>query len=263
VLRRRRRDGEDSAGLDEHGEPELAGLARRPDDERGQAGPVEQAGQSEHSGLAGLPGGPWDISDNYSPAERIDFGSLLIPVQEGFDVQINVAEEEGAWVAVVREDSGMQLQAFAAPRSGGLWDEVRHEIGENIADSGGSWQEGDGPFGPELLAQVPIGDEGTQPAGQLQAVRFLGFNGPRWFLRGVISGPAAADAVLAEPFNALFADVVVVRGDYPAPPRDQLEIRLPEDVRRAIDEQMAQQEEYPDWQLPDPFTRGPEITETR
>jgi hypothetical protein len=269
VLRRRRREGEDSPGLNEHGEPDLARPARPPDDERGQAGPIGptgqsgQAGESEPAGLIGLSGGPWDISDNYPPAERIDFGSLLIPVYEGFDVQINVAEEEGAWVAVVREDSGMQLQAFAAPRSGGLWDEVRHEIGENIASSGGSWQEGYGPFGPELLAQVPIGDEDQQPAGQLQAVRFLGFNGPRWFLRGVISGPAAADPVLAEPFNALFADVVVVRGDYPAPPRDQLEIRLPDDVRRAIDEQIAQQEEHPDWYLPDPFARGPEITETR
>src|SRR5215831_2617086 len=96
-------------------------------------------------------GGPWDRADDYPEAERIDCGSLLIPVREGFD---NVAEEQGAWVADVHEESGMQLQAFAAPRSGGLWDEVRHEIAANIAESGGRCQESDGPFGRELRAEV-------------------------------------------------------------------------------------------------------------
>ena len=203
--------------------------------------------------------GPWDIADDFPEAERIDCGSLLVPVREGFDVQINVAEEQGAWVAIVHGDSGMQLQAFAAPRSGGLWDEVRHEIAANIADSGGSCQESDGPAGTELRAQVPVGDDGLP--GQPQPVRFLGFDGPRWFLRGVVSGPAATDQALGEPFDDLFADVVVVRGDYPAPPREQLEIRLPEEARVALEAQLAEQN--PGWDLPDPFTRGPEITETR
>ena len=225
----------------------------------------DQPGQYEDSLRDDQPpiqdtGGPWDISDDYPNAERIDCGSLLIPVREGFDVQINVAEEQGAWVAVVNGESGMQLQAFAAPRSGGLWDEVRHEIAANIAESGGSCQEGDGPAGTELHAQVPVGDESGQP-GQLQPVRFLGFDGPRWFLRGVISGPAATEAPVGAPFDDLFADVVVVRGDYPAPPREQLEIRLPEEARQALEAQLA--EENAGWDLPDPFTRGPEITETR
>lgn len=235
MLRRRRRDGEDSAGL----------VSDPIDDEE------DLTGQS----------GPWDIADNFPATERIDCGSLLIPVHDGYDVQINVAEEQGAWVAIVHEDSGMQLQAFAAPRSGGLWDEVRHEIAANIADTGGNCTESAGPFGPELVAEVPIGEEGQEAPSQLQPVRFLGFDGPRWFLRGVVSGPAASEADLGDPFNALFGDVVVVRGDYPAPPREQLEIRLPEEARRALEEQMAQ--EHPDWYLPDPFTRGPEITEIR
>ena len=88
----------------------------------------------------------------------------------------------------------------------------------------------------------------------------MGVDGPRWFLRGVISGPAAQRPELARPFEELFADVVVMRGDHPAPPRDLLEIRLPEDARRALEEQMAQAES-PDY--PNPFERGPEITETR
>jgi hypothetical protein len=238
VLRRRRREGGD------------------------QPGPYHDAGPGEQPGerLSGEEtGGPWDIADDYPQAERIDCGSLLIPVRDGFDVQINVAEEQGAWVAVVQGESGMQLQAFAAARSGGLWDDVRHEIAANIGDTGGSCQEAEGPFGAELRAQVPVGEEG-QP-GQLHSVAFLGVDGPRWFLRGVISGPAATDRGLRAPFDEVFADVVVVRGDYPAPQRQQLEIRLPEEVRQAIDDQLADEE--PAWGLTDPFTRGPEITETR
>ncbi len=242
MLRRRRREGGDQPGPYDEGQP-----VEQPSDRPGYP----------HGGQGTV--GPWDIADDYPQAERIDCGSLLIPVRDGFDVQINVAEEQGAWVAVVQEESGMQLQAFAAPRSGGLWDDVRHEIAANIADTGGSCQEAYGPFGPELHAQVPVGEDG-QP-GQLHPVAFLGYDGPRWFLRGVISGPAATDGALRAPFDEVFADVVVVRGDYPAPQRQQLEIRLPEEVRQAIDEQFA--EEEPGWGLTDPFSRGPEITETR
>jgi len=240
VLRRRRREGEDH-------QPGLR-------DDIGSPSPSESNGRGSNGAS-----GPWDSADDYPVHERIDCGSLLIPVREGFEVQINVAEEQGTWVAVVQEESGMQLQAFAAPRSGELWDEVRNEIAENIAESGGSCHVVYGKFGAELAGEVPISAEG--PAGPLQAVRFLGYDGPRWFLRGVISGPAVMDEALATEFNELFGDVVVVRGDYPAPPREQLDIRLPEEARQAMEEQMMS--DQPDWMLADPFTRGPEITETR
>jgi hypothetical protein len=232
-------------------------LRRRRRDSEEQPTPAEFSSGAE-PGQA--PGGPWDITDDYPEAERIDCGSLLVPVREGIEVQINVAEEQGAWVAVVHGESGMQLQAFAAPRSGGLWDDVRHEIAANIAESGGSCQESHGAAGVELHGRVPVADEnGT--SGPLHPVRFLGFDGPRWFLRGVISGPAATDAATGAAFDELFADVVVVRGDYPAPPRELLEIRLPDAARQALEAQLAEEDQG--WGLADPFSRGPEITETR
>jgi hypothetical protein len=233
VLRRRRRDSEEQ--------------------------PRQTAGSREaEPGPAA--GGPWDIADDYPEAERIDCGSLLVPVREGFEVQINVAGEQEAWVAIVQGESGMQLQAFAAPRSGGLWDDVRHEIMANIAESGGSCQELPGPAGVELTGRVPVGEENGR-SQRPQPVRFLGFDGPRWFLRGVVSGPAATDPAVGAPFYDLFAGVVVVRGDYPAPPRELLEIRLPDEARQALEAQLAEEDQG--WGLTDPFTRGPEITETR
>jgi Protein of unknown function (DUF3710) len=259
VLRRRRREGGDDE-LDQADEAQQSDQDVMTDIEPGAAGLAagqRAAGERKAAGHAAR--GPWDFHEDYPQEEQIDCGSLLIPVRDGFDVQINVAEEQGAWVAVVHGESGMQLQAFAAPRSSGLWDDVRNEIAANIADSGGSCQEGDGPFGPELGAEVPAGEAGEP--GELHPVRFLGVDGPRWFLRAVISGPAATDVGLRTPFDDVFSGVVVVRGDYPAPQRQQLEIRLPEEVAQALDEQLAQEENG--WGLEDPFTRGPEITETR
>jgi hypothetical protein len=161
---------------------------------------------------------------------------------------------------VVRGDSSLQLQAFAAPKSGGLWDDVRQEIADAVTQAGGSSEEADGPFGAELHARVP-GDPSLGQGG-LQQVRFLGVDGPRWFLRGVITGPAARHASAAGPFEEVFAGVVVARGDHPVPPRDLLEIQLPEEARRAMEEQMAAEEQRFGDPL-NPFERGPEITETR
>ena len=209
--------------------------------------------------------GPWDSAASYPDAERLDFGSLLVPVREGFDIQVNLDEEAGIWVAVVAGDSGLQLQAFAAPKTSGLWDEVRQELAQTVAESGGQAADTDGPFGPEVRAVVSQPGEDGRPQPP-QGLRFLGADGPRWFLRGMISGPAASQAELAAPFEEIFGDVVVVRGDHPEPPRKALDIQLPEEARQAIEEQFAAAEGMPtDAQgMPvNPFERGPEITETR
>jgi hypothetical protein len=232
-------------------------LAAHPGDVSGAAGGPDDSAEDDDSGRP--ESGPWDAAGWVPAGERMDFGSLQIPVHEGLEVQINMAEDQGVWIAVLRGENGLQLQAFAAPKTSGLWDEVRQEIAEEVAKSGGDSEEAEGPFGPELHARVQTTEPG-QGRTQKQPVRFLGVDGPRWFLRGVISGPAARRAELAKQFEEVFADVVVVRGEHPAPPRDLLEIRLPEEARAALEEQMAAEGGE---QPPNPFERGPEITETR
>jgi hypothetical protein len=205
--------------------------------------------------------GPWDSASEYPAAERIDFGSLLVPVRDGFDVQVFVSEEEGISIAVVHQDSGLQLQPFAAPRSAGLWHEVLPEIAEEVGRAGGTSAEQDGPFGPELAATViPQGAEGQGVPPQ--PLRFMGADGPRWFLRGLISGPAATNPELGAAFEEIFADVVVVRGEHAEPPRKPLEIRLPDEARQVLEGQLAAQEAAEPDPL-NPFERGPEITEIR
>ncbi len=124
-----------------------------------------------------------------APAERIDFGSLHVPVAEGCEVQVSMADEQAAWITVVHGDSGLQLQAFAAPKTGGLWADVRAEIAEEVAKAGGQSEEAEGPFGVEVHALIAPPEAAPGAPGGLHPVRFLGVDGPRWFLRGVISGP--------------------------------------------------------------------------
>lgn len=232
--------------------------------EEGTSG--EEAGQPAAGGT-----GPWDAASEFPAAARMDFGSLLVPVAEGTEVQVGMAGDEPVWVTVMHGDSGLQLQAFAAAKSGGLWDDVRAEIAADVAQAGGSSEEAAGPFGPEVHAQItPPGPAPGTGQGAPDPVRFLGVDGPRWFLRGMISGAAARRPELAAPLEDVFAGVVVVRGDHPAPPRDLLPIRLPEEARQALGEAGEPgagepgdgEPETSRWAI-GPLERGPEITETR
>jgi uncharacterized protein DUF3710 len=229
---------------------------------------VDSSAEAAERDLEAAPGekvsGPWDAVEGFPAMERVDLGSLQVPVLPGVDIQLVFAEQHGAWVTARYGENEMQLQAFAAPKSGELWDEVRAEIAAEIGGTGGTCEERLGPLGTELLATVPA--QPGQPRAGVRPVRFAGVNGPRWFLRALFTGPAAVDPGAAAPLEALLREVVVVRGDHPMPPREMLELRLPPDAAKALEEQArAQQEQEQNrfTQAPDPFERGPEITETR
>ena len=209
-------------------------------------------------------GGPWDAGEPYPAMDRVDLGSLHIPVDPEFEIQLVLAEQHGAWVTVRHGASELQLQAFAAPRRGSLWDDVRGEIAAELAAAGGGpAEERDGPFGIELLAQVPA--DPASPGSGTRRVRFVGIDGPRWFLRGLFSGPATDSDADAAPLEDLLRQVVVVRGEHPVPPRDLLELRLPPEAQQALAEEQARAEQEGKFQTPptNPFERGPEFTETR
>jgi hypothetical protein len=196
------------------------------------------------------PTGPVDIADLPADDEtqRIDLGSLHVPVPDGLEVRVDVQDDVIVAATLVDGGNELTIHAFAAPRSSGLWSEVRDEIAESLRESGGSAETAEGPFGTELRARVPVEGGGNQPA------RFIGVDGPRWFLRGLVSGPASTDPVRAKPLEAAFRGVVVNRGGEAMAPRDMLPLRLPADV---VGEPPP---EPPDHtiQLPE---RGPEITE--
>ncbi len=244
-------------------DPDELPPAEHPDDPPGDAAWSQEEDRPGAQDAGGGPTGPWDVTQPYPERERIDLGSLQVPAVPGLDVQVNFTGDQALAVVVVRGDGMLQLQAFAAPKRGGLWDEIRPELIDELNAAGGRGEEAEGPFGPEVRAQVPAEPgEGSAGTRNMQPARFLGADGPRWFLRGVVSGPAAARPGQAKVLEDVFADTVVVRGDHPMPPRDLLELRLPAEAQQALEEQMAQAAEG-GTQLPNPFARGPEITETR
>jgi hypothetical protein len=200
--------------------------------------------------------GPFDDSEISSRDGYVDLGALLITPSEGLQLRLEVEEATQRVVAVTMDLNGssLQLQAFAAPKSEGLWDEIREQIGQSVGVQGGQVEEVEGPFGTELVAKLPAGlPDGSQG---YRVARFMGVDGPRWFLRGVLGGAAALERPAAEPLEALFRQVVVIRGDSPMPPRDLLQLRLPKDATATPPGASSVQE--PELQEPE---RGPEITQ--
>ncbi|MDR7159264.1 DUF3710 domain-containing protein [Arthrobacter sp. BE255] len=215
------------------------------------ASPAEAADES--SDTAGRSAtGPFDVSEITSRDGYVDLGALLISPSEGLQLRLEVEEATQRVVAVTMDLNGssLQLQAFAAPKSEGLWDEIREQIGQSVGSQGGQVEEVQGQFGTELVAKLPAGaPDGSQG---YRVARFVGVDGPRWFLRGVLGGAAAMDRDAAGPLETLFRKIVVIRGDSPMPPRDLLQLRLPKDAS------MTPPPGAPALQEPE---RGPEITQ--
>ncbi len=218
---------------------------------------AQGAAQGEAAVPAGPPAvtwarvdGPWDDSEAPADEGRIDFGSLLVSPVDGLEVQVQADQATGqvSVVTLVLGQAAAQVQVFAAPKSSGLWDEIRGEIITGIQASGGQAAEVGGPFGLEIDARV-------QPSGAppgLAPARFIGVDGPRWFLRAILLGSAAVQGPAAAAIESAVRGLVVARGAAAIGPRQPLPLRIP-----GAPEAQASVE------LPNPFERGPEITEIR
>jgi hypothetical protein len=165
--------------------------------------------------------GPWDVTEVDGPEGRLDFGALWVRGVDGLQVQAQVDEASGAVCVITLNfgQGGLQMQAFAAPRTDGLWEDVRGKLKASVTGQGGLIEERSGEHGIELQGKVP-------GQGALQPVRFVGVDGPRWFLRGLFLGNAAEPGGSPE-LEQVFRDVVVVRGTEAMAPGEALPMRLP------------------------------------
>jgi Protein of unknown function (DUF3710) len=186
---------------------------------------------------AQLTTGPYDLADQPAePVERLDLGALRVPVDAGLEIRVEVGENgQVAGVTLVSQTGQMQLGVFAAPRRDGIWDEVRAEIKASISTQGGTVAEQDGEFGAELAGRLPA-------PGGLAPVRFLGVDGPRWFVRAMLAGAPAMDDTEAKPFLDTFRGLVVVRGSDPLPVRDPVPLQLPKEAAEQLASAAAEAE---------------------
>lgn len=280
LFRRRREHGPDTApdvvpeGLPPSGDPALpaatlpAATAEPAAQSVGEAGEPGSESAPEPVGEAGpVPAGPVDVSTLTAAdrAGRLDLGALLLPAPDGelagLEVQLQADEESGEVLSVLVVDgaeAAVEMRAFAAPRSEGLWDQVRPEIADGAHNAGGQTAEALGAWGIELLVQVPL----TLPDGQqvLQVSRIAGIDGPRWFLRATFLGRAAVEPDTAGRLQAAVEQVAVVRGTGPMAPRDPIPLTVPGQQPGGplpTPDQAGGREPL------EPFQRGPEITEIR
>lgn len=203
--------------------------------------------------------GPWDEADAEEKPGRVDLGALKIPGRHGMALRMELDRASRRVIAanVSIGQSNLQVQAFSAPRTAGIWDDIRAQISESITKQGGQVTETTGPFGKELLALLPVkdaqGNVGRRPA------RFLGVDGPRWFLRGVLTGAAVADKAAARDLEQYFSEIVVVRGTDARPPSELLALTMPGRPAGAPEAPLPAPMQAPDLLAP----RGPEISEVR
>lgn len=182
-------------------------------------------------------GGPYDAADAPDDDEQqfLDLGSLRIPALPGLKVGV-ASDDRGnprPEVVISTEDSVMRLLACAAPRTEGIWDEVRTELAESLTKQGGEVTEAEGPYGTELRAKQPAGQNDTV------TVRFAGIDGPRWFLRIMFQGACATDPEAAGVLDEVLSGVVVDRGTEAMPAREPLSLRLTPEM---AEQQQKQQE---------------------
>ncbi len=176
-------------------------------------------------------------------------------------LEINEQEQQITGVTAVIGESAVQLQAFAAPRTEGVWVDIRNEIASSIVDAGGTAEVVTGEFGEEeLLTRMPQADQDGRTV--FMPARFVGVDGPRWFLRAVVSGRAAIEPAAADAVHEVIRTAVIDRGDEAMPPRELLPLRLP-DAEGAAQADGADTTGARRAPTSTRSSAGPEITEVR
>jgi hypothetical protein len=192
--------------------------------------------------------GPFDIDDFDDPAAaelaRLDLGSVLIPMPEGGQLQVELTEggvPSAVWV--ITPNGRFTIAAYAAPKTGGLWREVAGELADSLRKDSAKVVIRDGPWGREVI--------GTATG----VVHFIGVDGYRWMIRCVVNGPhETIDALIQEAREAL-ADTVVRRGDTPLPVRTPLPVQLPEPMAAQLRDAAAAQQTDGQLQPDEPTAR--------
>lgn len=216
-----------------------AGATAESEQSQGDEQPDYPTEPSEEYEGRGEDWGPWDVNDEYVPDydDYLDLGAYYIPFMKGIELRIKAARANKAVLGatITYGTSSLEVEAFAAPKTLGLWDDVRADLLDSKSDVA---KEMPGVFGTELILPVPIKE------GKMVTTRIVGVDGPRWMLRGIFSGKAATDPDDEETqaLNRFFSQIVVERGEEPLAPRDLIPMHAPvtPGERKAAAEQSQQ-----------------------
>lgn len=170
--------------------------------------------------------GPFDVSEIGLLTPYLDFGAIRIAPKPGVMIRADIDDNTKRVVAITLEHEGhrIQLQAFAASKTDGIWQGALDSIEQAITAQGGKSERITGLLGPEIKASVPVEENGRKT---FRESRFVGVDGPRWFLRGLLTGPELYSQTRYMALIDLFRSVGVNRGEVPMPPGDLLPLTIP------------------------------------
>ena len=166
--------------------------------------------------------GPWDVEDGDAPDydEYLDLGAFYLPFLQGIELRVkaNKASKQVIGCIITFGSSSLEIEAFAAPKTLGLWDDIR----EDLLAANPKASEHPGVFGSEVLLPVSLRN------GKKLTTRVVGVDGPRWMLRGIFSGTAAKPGNKEyDALDGFFSKIVVSRGEEPLAPRDLIPMHPP------------------------------------
>lgn len=159
---------------------------------------VEESADKPSALDQGLVEGPYDLGEidfDDTDQNRINLGSLIITGRPEVELRLQVDETGGnvAAALLVTEDGAAELRAFASPRNGSIWEDVRRSIAADATRQGGTATEVDGPWGTELKVMIMGRDD--QGRALTQESRIAGITGPRWLLRVAFYGAPAVSPI--------------------------------------------------------------------
>jgi hypothetical protein len=189
---------------------------------RGSA-PAQNAAEDVDDALNAPPDfGPYDVTEApYDDLDRLDLGALKIPALAGVEIHLQAGPQgQIQQVQLAYGGSRLSLAVFAAPRTEGIWNDVRETLHRTLVESGAQPEVTQGDYGPELRARVKDGSSTTE-------VRHVGIDGPRWFVHGVFLGSAAFQPDRAGPLLDVMRGLVVERGTEARPVSEALPLQLP------------------------------------
>lgn len=175
----------------------------------------------------GIPGasradGPFDIDEVDLVADqtaRMDLGSLILTPFDGLRVQFQVDEGTSEVTSVIGiwRGLGIEVALVAAPTaSGGLADDLRAELIDEVERAGGTAELLQGPFGTEVRRVRPQSGPGGEQLYHVSRTWYA--EGPRWLLQGTLFGDPALrepDDPGVRPFVEFFRNLVVRRDHRP------------------------------------------------
>lgn len=172
--------------------------------------------------------GPLNSYDVAEPTGYLNLGAVWIPTIEGLDVtvQIDQTTQQLLSFSLIYANSIAKIEIFAAAKEHSSWADIRFEIAARLEETQVQPKISTGSFGSQITAVMPTFDE--QGNTLVQAVRFLGIDGDRWFLRATISGAGAVDPEATTQIDEMIAMLVINRGDEPMAPGARLPIRFPD-----------------------------------